>query len=437
MKTIEQIFNSEEIKKISEEVDIVYNKIQNLVTHINSNEKNTYEFDNTPSSIKKFEELFSIYEYRSYLLFIEDIRSIFIDPNTYMYDSNLHSTYKIENIFRNYELMLSICKIMDIIHFLNDMKYMCNYYFKNIKINMRQHRFEYINFWETSYLFDINDLFQCENIFNQFILSYSNKVLEMCNVFENFLHCKDNVNNINNNMMNLLKEKQQVIYNQNIENEITMSEEEILNEEISFKIDNPEIKLVYCTNVMNTLFESSFNAIDLKYEIYSMIIEEFNKFVKNNTLDSEIFKDHTMDNDNIKIIGIRQNNVISYGFYELNQPERVIENSIWYNIRNKVQKIYEKYFNDNYQHQFMVNDYLLILITFYYMYNYDKFRVIIRDFFYKYNDTNVPYIHDNEEYEEEVDPFDFIDNDNDHDDHDDYDENPEDNFDSAFFDQFD
>jgi hypothetical protein len=372
-----EIFMNYDFETLSEEVNIMYNIITNFIKHVFSKEKVKIECI----------EIFSIYKYMKYFDFIEKMKRHFV---TYQNKDSLN-IYLNNYMYKNKNLMILICKILDITDFLSD--YMnnsiVNLNFRNTKINMRRKIIPDSNNYYQTFLESKDNMELCNAIFDMF--TNSSSIYEIYKYILNANVYFNKLNNQSNDKYSVFKDS--II-------DYTLKENELIN-------------LSQCKYVLHNVFETFLNVLEPCEGIYSVISSEFNKFLVNNTLESEIFEKHDKIDDMIKICDNLNNNFKLFNFRTCDKPEEMIEACIYQNILNILCK---KYNTTEYYILSMFN----MLITFYYMYYYDDIKTMIRDFFYKYNDTNVLYIHDNEDY---------IDNE--------FNENPENNFDNAFLDQFD
>ncbi len=370
-----EIFMNYDFETLSEEVNIMYNMITNFIKHVFSKEKVKMECI----------EIFSIYKYKKYINFIEKMNKHFV---TYQNNDALN-IYLNKYIYINENLMILICKILDIIDFLSDYMNNCivNLNFRNTKIDIRRKIIPDSNNYYQSFLESKDDMELCNEIFHTFtttsLISEIKKFIEYINKYFK-KYCE--LNNKSNDKYSVLK-----------------------NCIIDYSLkDGQLINLSQSKYVLYNVFETFENVLEPCEDIYSVIHSEFNKFLVNNTLESEIFEKHEKIDDMIKIYDNLNNNFKLFNFKTLDKPEEMIETCIYQNILNILCKKY------NTTEYYILNIFDM-LITFYYMYYYDDIKTIIREFFYKYNDTNVLYIHDNEDY------VNFIFNNDNHDD--DFDDN--------------
>ncbi len=374
---------SYDITKVIKNVDIVLNKLNNLFNNIYSKDK--YEFKGSMLCIDKFDEYFNLYEYIEFDFFNEFSNLLL----------NCDDEYKIKYIYSNKKVIELCSKFFDIAsNLIYDLIYDLSYTMINfafLKNNIKNNYFR--NNSESRFnLFtlNMNNIEVCKQIIDDFALIMNeNNNFDLYKSYRKILERSVKSCKINNNFVPLIKSNEET--NISLTN-VEETEFSLTNvEETEFSFTN--LVLNGCNCVLDVVRESLI--VNPKDDIFLIIIQEFDKFVKNNTFESEIFNNHIFIRDlNNNILGIE---ISINGYIEtlmLNIPERMIEHAIYINIMNRISKYIER---NNLSYDLEYHDVIEEMIVLYFMYNYELFSNITREFFYKYNDTSVPYYHDNEQ----------------------------------------
>jgi hypothetical protein len=367
-----------DITKVIKNVDIVLNKLNNLFNNIYSKDK--YEFKGSMLCIDKFDEYFNLYEYVDFDFFNEFSNLLL----------NCDDEYKIKYIYSNKKVMELCSKFFDVAsNLIYDLSYtMINFSF--LKNNIKNNYFR--NNSESRFdLFTLNmdNIEVCKQIIDDFaLIMKENNNFDLYKSYRKILERSIKSCKINNNFVPLIKSNEETNISLTNVQETNISLTNLEETEFSFT----NLVLNGCNCVLDVVCKSLI--VNSKDDIFLIIIQEFDKFVKNNTFESEIFNNHIFIRDlNNNILGIQLSINGCIETRMLNIPERMIEHTIYINIMNRISKYIER---NNLSYDLEYHDVIEEMIVLYYMYNYELFSNITREFFYKYNDTSVPYYHDNE-----------------------------------------